>query len=483
MPVKIYIIGGTTVFGVWLSINFSWWFSLIFAASLTWAASELLKERKAARMQAFLDEIEMQKMKSEAQVAQARADLETEAVHRARAQRTLIPQGYIGAQLYRPEHANLYHVWGEIEQKITMPVRVAEETTTVLPPAPGLPGPTDLSWVLGTFRPTPERILLALGPSGPITCSLKGLSHVALASPTGGGKSSIVRLLEAQLAALGVPVVHCDPHFTEFDPETGEDWRPIAQRLAQPPIREPRKIAAFLAQLVTETRRRYDLRSEGKHWGAHLWAVLEELPAVLASLDKEAARQVADDYSMLLREARKVGIYLIAVSQDWLVATIGTDGGEIRANLLTAYFAGGGLATARAILDQHVKLPEDTPLGKGVVLLRNVEAQPAPALGRVPYASNEALYRLLPAQDEENDGLPPVQPLPMKEDFSRSRAEEIPAETAQKPLQSASAKARNEIRDWYEKGFTKPHVIARKMGKASSYADDVRLILQEEGLI
>ncbi len=356
--------------------------------------------------------------------------------------------------------------------------RINTKQEPVLPPVevtPALPGPIDLLQTLQTFQPSPERILLGLAPTGPITCSLKGLSHVALAAPTGGGKSSIVRMLASQLLAVGAHMWLADPHFTPLDPESGEDWRPIAARLAQPPFTKPAHIAAVLSQLVAEMHRRYELRERGEMWNGSGYLIMEELPATLASLEKEDARQLVKDYSVLLREARKVGIYLIAVAQDWLADTIGTDGGEIRSNLRTAFFAGGGIGTARALLDQHIKLPEDTALGRGVVLLRNAEAQPAPVLARIPYASNEALYRLLPSpstQAADFSLAPELPPLPMKKAApARERKPSLVSEEEEK-----------QILDLAAKGLS-PAGIARAMKRAGAFADVVRLVLDEAGKI
>ncbi len=104
---------------------------------------------------------------------------------------------------------------------------------TAEPEAPALPvGTVDLSELVQTWRPSVDSITLAVGPGGvPYRVHARELCHVALAGATGGGKSNIMRLLLAQLTAAGAKVVLADPHFTPYDPESGDDWRPIAQRL------------------------------------------------------------------------------------------------------------------------------------------------------------------------------------------------------------------------------------------------------------
>ena len=356
--------------------------------------------------------------------------------------------------------------------------RITTREVPALPPVvvdaepPALPGMTDLASVLTTFAPSREGILLGLAPTGPVTCSLKGLSHVALAAPTGNGKSSILRMLMAQLGALGAHMWLCDPHYTPLDPDSGEDWRPLAARLAQPPFTKPTHIAHVVNNIVGEMRRRYELRERGELWNGSAYLIMEELPAILSGLEKEAARQFVKDYSDLLREARKVGIYLIAVAQDWLADTIGTDGGEIRSNLRTAFFAGGGIGTARALLDRNVKLPDDVALGKGIVLLRSAEAMPTPSLVRVPYASNDALYRLLPMQRHEDASAA----------FSLSLSPEPtpePAKVAPPPARKREKTETEQILEWHAQGL-KPYQIAAAMGRGSYYTARVKQVLAEQ---
>jgi hypothetical protein len=352
-------------------------------------------------------------------------------------------------------------------------------------PTPPLPGYTDLAQMLASFRPSPAQILLALTERGPLYCSLEGVSHVALASPTGGGKSSVMRLLLAQILACQAVVWLADPHFTPIDPKSGEDWRPIATRLAAAPFTQPEAIKDAIEGLVREMRRRYAIRSAGRTWTPCYLAV-DEWPSILARLDKRSGEELVSAASELLREGRKVDVNVITSSQDYLVETIGSSG-EIRANLRTAYFAGGGLATARALLDQQIKLP-DVALGKGIVLLRSEEAQPKPALVRVPYASNEALYRLLPPGQGVAFPMPPLPPLVMKHPVSPPPT--LETESALEAGQTASSGGRGkrqlvteaerqEILEYAAKGLS-PAGIATAMHRRNAFADIVRLVLQEQ---
>jgi hypothetical protein len=428
-----------------------------------------------------LDEAEAVKAEAAAQAALADADKKRAEAAAAWQRIRLIPANYIGAMIDHPNQSSFYNVWTykqEVSPALKPLVQPLEPVVEALP-EPRPPGPLDLAQVLTTFTPSAGRILLGMTAQGLVTCALEGLSHVALAAPTGGGKSAIMRLLLAQILACQATVWLADPHYTALDSRSGEDWRMIAVRLAKPPYTQPRQIKDMLVWLLSEMHHRYELRAQGQPWGAPCYLAIDEWPAILSELDKQDTAEVVAATGKLLRQGRKVDVHLITSSQDFLVETIGS-GGEMRANLRTAYFAGGGLATARALLDQQIKLP-DAPLGKGLVLLRSEEAMPVPSLVRVPYASNEALYRLLPM----SQGVPPLPPLPMKVSPD-SLAPDAPTEPASgvflSPLErekreKASERAR--ILELHEQGF-KPYVIARQLGRAGAYTEFVKQVIAEE---
>jgi hypothetical protein len=405
--------------------------TLVVVGWLVWGAVHRRRiESRKAVAEAIKMEAEAEQAQAIAEERRASAALKRAEVAAKQAQQNLIPEGYIGAMLRSPEERDLYFPW-TYKQEVSPAVARMEQQETVVQevPTPALPGPTDLSYILGTFQPSPAQILLGLTERGYLTCSLEGVSHVALAAPTGGGKSSIMRLLLAQILACQAMVWLADPHYTPVDPKSGEDWRMIAARLAKPPFTDAHIIKDLLAWLVQEMKRRYALREAGKRWGAPCYLAIDEWPAILSELDKQEQAEVVTLTGKLLRQGRKVDVHLITSSQDFLVETIGS-GGEIRSNLRTAYFAGGGLATARALLDQQIKLPE-TPLGKGVVLLRSEEAQPTPGLTRVPYPSNEALYRLLPMARQAEEEIPPLPSLPLRRQTAAEEGESTRAAAEQ----------------------------------------------------
>lgn len=268
-----------------------------------------------------------------------------------------------------------------------IPLLPAELTT-----AHSLPGMTDLS-SLG-FVPTKDRILLGLGAGGELlTVPASGLCHVALVGATGGGKSALLRLLLPQLIAVGAQVTIADPHFTMRDPKTGEDWRGIAARLHMAPAISPTEIASLFGYLTDELARRIELRRNGQKVGAPLFLALDELPVIA-----DEVPGAVDQLGKLLREGRKFGIYSVGASQSMLVKVVGGDSAA-RECYRTAFYVGGDLRSAAALLDLPQKEIPEGELGEGVAMLRSKATSPA-RMVRIPWVTNEAITTLL------GDGIP-----------------------------------------------------------------------------
>lgn len=267
----------------------------------------------------------------------------------------------------------------------------SEQITTEPPaqlalPAPTLPATVDMAGL--NYRPTPNHILLGLDDMGLITVSIPDLCHVALLGSTGGGKSNLLRLLIPQLQAVGAKIILADPHFAPLDPDTGEDWQPIADRLIHAPAVSAAAIDQELSFMLDELARRLEKRNRGEKVGDPLFFCFDELP-VIADIVKDAPARLGK----LLREGRKVQLLTMGASQSLLIKEIGGSS-ALRDQYRTGFYVGGDRKSASAILDMPERDIDDGPLGKGVVLLRSKSTQPA-RLVRVPMVSNEALYGLL----------------------------------------------------------------------------------------
>lgn len=246
------------------------------------------------------------------------------------------------------------------------------------------------------FKPSLDRMFLCRTDEGQdLYCTVKEPYHVALAGNTGGGKSSIMRMLMLQLCHLRVRVLLLNPHYTRYDLENGEDWTPFEPYLVHPPM-ECRKYEVIEHYLRAAAKdlipKRLEKRANSQPVGKPYFIVVDELPSIVREVED------APDYMrIILEEGRKVGVFLITAAQDFLVKTISpkAGGGSIRECYRTAYYVGGDPTTARTLLDLQKGdvVPEDE-LGKGTVMFRGVPSKKASKV-YVPYVDNESLYMLL----------------------------------------------------------------------------------------
>jgi hypothetical protein len=281
--------------------------------------------------------------------------------------------------------------------------------------APGLPGVVDLAAL--AWQPSEQALLLGLTSAGNVTVSARQLMHVAFSGATGSGKSNAQRLLLAQLLAIGSRVVLCNPIYTDYDAESGEDWKPITARLHMPPARSADEIDEILTWLLEqELPVRLKRLQDGVAVGHPLVLALDELPMMVDMVPK-----VTERVGKLLRMGRHARIYTAGASQDFLIKTLGGSSG-IRDCYRTAYYSGGDILSAAPLLDLKQREIAEGQLGQGVVYLRSSATTPA-QLVRVPYASNEAVYRLLgqPAAGETPETAVSA-PETTETDFSRAAA-------------------------------------------------------------
>ena len=256
------------------------------------------------------------------------------------------------------------------------------------PAAPQLPGPVDMAELLSDFKPSTDRILLGLGPSGQHTAPVSRLMHIAFLGATGGGKSNLMRLTLAQLLAIGAHVILVDPHFAAVDPESGDDWRPIAERLHMAPASSAGDIRNAVAWVKDELDARLERRRRMEPIGPPMFLAYDELPSMIR-LAPEAPEQLG----RVLREGRKVKLFCVGASQEFLIKIVGGSSGA-RDQYRTAFYVGGDKISASALLDIPQRSIDDAPLGAGIAMLRSA-ATPEAQLVRIPLASNTAIEQLL----------------------------------------------------------------------------------------
>lgn len=257
------------------------------------------------------------------------------------------------------------------------------------------------SQVLSVFRPSLDRIYLGTLEDGTMLfCAASELCHVALAGTTRGGKSTIMRMLAAQLCYAGAGVLLLNPHHSRYLFDKKEDWTPFEGSdasghpyLLYPPMdcRHYDVIEHYLRQIVeVKLTERKERVANGHPAGKPFFLILDELPDIVKHVS--GATGYLDD---LIRQGAKYNLFVISASQDFLVKTLKLESGEARECYRTAYYVGGGGQTAKILLDGPVEAAIENLLGAGTVLLRNFQVCKKATLASVPYVDNGALYTLL----------------------------------------------------------------------------------------
>jgi hypothetical protein len=250
----------------------------------------------------------------------------------------------------------------------------------------------DLLEVLATWRPSRGEICLALGNAGPILASPAPgqLGPVAIAGATGRGKSTVLRLLLAQLAPLFPRACYLiNPHFAPLQAD-GTDWRPLLPRLAGV-ARTGEEIETMLAWAVGEMEERGQREIQGdlawKDQGVYI--AVDSLSEVVRRAPR--AQQML---CQLLARGRSRGIVLLLAAQDGLGDLPGDP-----ASFQVAYYLGGAPTQGRRLLGVQARdLAEDVVGVEGACLLRP-DWRAGWCRARVPLPGNAALAALC---EEEN---------------------------------------------------------------------------------
>ncbi|MFM7888156.1 MAG: helicase HerA domain-containing protein [Pseudanabaena sp.] len=205
-------------------------------------------------------------------------------------------------------------------------------------------------WLDASLQPPRREVSIAQplapidAPAPPLALSdiKKALSkpHILVLGETGSGKSTLVKFLVSESSA---PAIVLDSHAAL------DDWQGMNV------IGMGRNYAAIgqaVSQLVSFMDTRYQARSNGQKQFEPLLVLIDEFPAAAANLGKA----FTDNIMLLVREARKVSIRLIILSQGSEVKTLGIEGqGSIRECF--AIVSLGKFATDRAktLKDAQVK--------------------------------------------------------------------------------------------------------------------------------
>lgn len=287
-----------------------------------------------------------------------------------------------------------------------------------------IPEPYKFSDVLQNWQPSRDGILLAKGRELITVPIGEPLCHTTFTSNTDGGKTNNERMLLIQLAYLQQCIFLCDRNYQPFredrklSAEAGYpvyyDYRPVEKMLACEPIVTTQRAVTLLKFLYSVVEQRRLERRKVQNANAIVpfkdkYLVFDELPA-FASEDKEIMILLG----RLLREARQYGVFVIAAAQDLLNQTLGNDNGAVRDNLLTNFYGGGDMTTARLVLNlAKGQTIDETGLGrKGVTYLRAKGAGIERVKARTPLSDDVATHMLLDELPAINHNVSTDEPQP-----------------------------------------------------------------------
>lgn len=167
--------------------------------------------------------------------------------------------------------------------------------------------------------------------------------HVMLLGSTGHGKSTLAKHLAANCTAYTIVI---DPHAAP------DDWGNLPVYGAG---RKYEQIAEIMGVTLKLLQKRFEERDNGVKQFEPLIIICDEYPAIIASA---AAGKVASSWMKLIsREARKVSIRLVVLTQSPEVKAIGLEGeGSVRDNFCFIRLGEFALDHAKSLKDDAIKL-------------------------------------------------------------------------------------------------------------------------------
>ncbi len=295
------------------------------------------------------------------------------------------------------------------------------------------------------WRPTFDQIYVGTDKNGKhLFIPVTKLWHIALAGATGYGKSSLMRLLMAQLCYLKLSVVLLNPHYMIYDLNHEEDWTPYTPYLKRDPMecKKMANIEIILRWMHDDLlEKRKERASRGESAGKPFFFILDEYPDIKAEI-KDAPELVGK----LLRQGRKYGIYLIVASQNYDVKTLGVEGeGGVRKCFRTIFYVGGDPVSVKELLNKKVSDIPENDLGQGTVMLKCATI-PDPLVIYVPYLDNLSLYILLGPTTYIKKPVQEVQTDELDIDVTRNGAPiEVPQNSPKFTDSEASSVTRNDV--------------------------------------
>ncbi|MCA6588073.1 MAG: hypothetical protein IM531_02510 [Pseudanabaena sp. M090S1SP1A06QC] len=203
-------------------------------------------------------------------------------------------------------------------------------------------------WIGHSMKPPAREVVAAapVEPTAPIKYAdvKQALSkpHCMLLGSTGDGKSTLAKHLAANCTAYTIVI---DPHAAP------DDWGNLPVFGAS---RNYGEIAEIMGVILELMQRRYDARSKGAKQFEPIVIICDEYPAIIAS--SEAGKVASSWMKLISREARKVAIRLVVLTQSPEVKAIGLEGeGSVRDNFCFIRLGEFALDHAKSLKDEQIK--------------------------------------------------------------------------------------------------------------------------------
>jgi energy-coupling factor transporter ATP-binding protein EcfA2 len=203
-------------------------------------------------------------------------------------------------------------------------------------------------WLSTSFAPPKREIAIAAPVDAPAPVKFADVKqalskpHVMLLGSTGDGKSTLAKHLAANCTAYTIVI---DPHAAP------DDWGNLPVFGAS---RNYGEIALIMGLILQLMQHRYDARSKGAKQFEPIVIICDEYPAIIASL--EAGKVASSWMKLISREARKVAIRLVVLTQSPEVKAIGLEGeGSVRDNFCFVRLGEFALDHAKSLKDDAIK--------------------------------------------------------------------------------------------------------------------------------
>jgi len=203
-------------------------------------------------------------------------------------------------------------------------------------------------WLSTSFAPPKREIAIAPLVDAPAPVKFADVKqalskpHVMLLGSTGDGKSTLAKHLAANCTAYTIVI---DPHAAP------DDWGNL-------PVfgggRKYAEIAEIMQLLLRLLQVRFDARDTGVKQFEPIIIICDEYPAIIAS--SEAGKIASSWMKLISREARKVSIRLVVLTQSPEVKAIGLEGeGSVRDNFCFVRLGEFALDHAKSLKDDAIK--------------------------------------------------------------------------------------------------------------------------------